>query len=148
MDMKSAFINGDLQEEVYLEQPPGYKVQGKEHLVCHLKKDLYGLKQVPCAWYSKINNYFLRHGFHRSTSDPNLYIKVEKDHAIFIVLYIDDLMITGNETKMIQILRDDLNRTFEMTNLGLLHYFLGFEVWQQLGSIFISQAKYSWDILQ
>lgn len=75
MYVKSAFLNGDLQEEVYMTQPPGFKVPGKEHQVCRLVKTLYGLKQAPQAWYIKIDKYLTDHGFQRSPSNSNLYVK-------------------------------------------------------------------------
>ena len=76
MDVKSAFLNGDLTEEVYMEQPLGFEVKGKETLVCRLKKALYGLKQAPRAWYQKIDDYFMKNGYNKSSLDSNLYIKV------------------------------------------------------------------------
>eukprot|EP01018_Ginkgo_biloba_P023889 Gb_35456 [translate_table: standard] len=130
MDVKSAFLNGDLSEEVYTEQPPGYVQKGKKDHVCHLKKALYGLKQTPRAWYEKIDRYFLDTGFVRSSVDSNLYMKVRDSMFVtFVVLYVDDLLITGNDVSMILDLKKDLQMNFEMTDLGLLHYFLGIEVW-------------------
>eukprot|EP01018_Ginkgo_biloba_P015525 Gb_39735 [translate_table: standard] len=149
MDVQSAFLNGDLSEEVYMEQPPGYVQKGKEDHVCHLKKALYGLKQAPRAWYEKIDRYFLDTGFVRSSVDSNLYMKVRDSMSVtFVVLYVDDLLITRNDVSMISDLKKDLQMNFEMTDLGLLHYFLGIEVWQTPGRVFISQAKYIWEVLR
>ena len=133
------FLNGDLSEEVYMEQPPGYVQKGKEDHVCHLKKALYELKQASRAWYEKIDRYFLNTGFVRSSADSNLYMKVRDSMSVtFVVLYVDDLLIIGNDVSMISDLKKDLQMNFEMTNLGLLHYFLGIEVWQMPVQVFIS----------
>ena len=128
MDVKSAFLNGDLQEEVYMTQPPGFKVAGQEQKVCRLVKALYGLKQAPRAWYMKINQYLIDHGFQRSPSDATLYIKHIGDDILFVVVYVDDLIITGSSTHLIHGIKQDLCNTFDMTDLGLLHYCLGVEV--------------------
>eukprot|EP01018_Ginkgo_biloba_P017000 Gb_31767 [translate_table: standard] len=134
MDVKSAFLNGDLSKEVYMEQPPSYVQKGKEDHVCRLKKALYGLKQEPRAWYEKIDRYFLDTGFVRSSVDSNLYMKVRDSMSVtFVVLYVDHLLITGNDVSMISDLKKDLQMNFEMTDLSLLHYFLGVEVWLTTG---------------
>eukprot|EP00253_Pinus_taeda_P009187 PITA_09187 len=94
MDVKLAFLNGVLMEEVYIEQPPGYEKKGQEHKVCRLKKALYELKQEPRAWYSRIDSYLLENGFEKCEGEPTLYIK-EKDGKILIdVLYVDDVIFT------------------------------------------------------
>jgi hypothetical protein len=100
--VKSGFLNGELKEEVYLVQLEGFVKQGQEHLVCKLKKALYGLKHAPRSWYDKIDNFFLQKGFVKSKNDPNLYIKKdEKEHIVLISLYVDDLIIIGNASKII-----------------------------------------------
>lgn len=83
MDVKSAFLNGELQEEVYVEQPQGFVVEGMDHKVYMLNKALYGLKQAPQAWYSKIDRYFLDHNFHKSASEPTLYVKAQGSNEFF-----------------------------------------------------------------
>eukprot|EP00253_Pinus_taeda_P004535 PITA_04535 len=143
MDVKSAFLNGDLQEEVYMTQPPGFKVAGQEQKVYRLVEALYGLKQAPRAWYMKIDQYLTDHGFQRSPSDANLYIKHTSDDILFVVVYVDDLIITGSSTHLIHGIKQDLFSTFDMTDLGLLHYCLGVEVWQTENNIFLSQSKYA-----
>jgi hypothetical protein len=148
MDIKSAFLNGDLQEEVYMEQPEGFAVEGKEKLVCKLVKALYGLKQAPRAWYEKINKYLKSRSFKRSDYDPNLYIKEKGEEIIIMVVYVDDLIITGSSDDLIQEEKDSLCKSFDMTDLGLLHYCLGIEVWQQPNRIFISQTKYASKLLE
>eukprot|EP01018_Ginkgo_biloba_P007448 Gb_23452 [translate_table: standard] len=148
MDVKSAFMNGDLEEEVYMQQPKGFEVKGKEKLVCRLDKALYGLKQAPRAWYIKIDEHLRGSGFQRSASDPNLYIKKKDGDLVILVVYVDDLVITGNSLKLIDEVKGDLVKAFEMTDLGLLHYCLGREVWQDKDGIFISQTKYAKELLK
>eukprot|EP00253_Pinus_taeda_P013227 PITA_13227 len=143
MDVKSAFLNGDLQEEVYMTQPPGFKIASQEQKVCRLAKALYGLKQAPRAWYMKIDQYLTDHGFQWSPSDANLYIKHIGDDILLVVVYVDDLIITGSSANLIHGIKQDLCRTFDMTDLGLLHYCLGVEVWQTENHIFLSQSKYA-----
>ena len=97
MDVKTAFLNGFIQEEVYIEQPQGFEVHGKESHVCRLKKALYGLKQAPRAWYSRIDTYLQGLGFTKSEADPNLDFIVISEEPLILVLYVNDLIITGAE---------------------------------------------------
>eukprot|EP00253_Pinus_taeda_P021492 PITA_21492 len=125
MDVKTAFLNGFIQEEVYIEQPQGFEVHGKESHVCRLKKALYGLKQAPRAWYSRIDTYLQGMGFTKSEADPKLYFIVIGEEPLILVLYVDDLVITGAE-RLIEHCKRDLATEFEMKDIGLMHYFLGF----------------------
>lgn len=100
-------------------------------------KALYGLKQAPKAWYIKIRKYLVDQGFHWNPSDPNLYLKSNGNDIILLVLYVDDIIIKGNETHAIEKIKSNMCIVFEMTNLGLLHYYLGVEVWQIGGNIFV-----------
>ena len=127
MDVKTAFLNGKIEEEVYVEQPEGFSVFDRQTHVCKLKKALYGLKQAPRAWYERIDTYLLKLGFAKNEADPNLYFKTEEDDMVIFVLYVDDLLITGDE-HMIEKCKQDLSAEFEMKDLGLLHYFLGLEI--------------------
>ena len=95
MDVKIAFLNGIIEEKVYIEQPEGFVIHGKESHVCRLKKALYGLKQEPKVWYSRIDNYLQSLGFTKSDADPNLYYKVDGDNPLIFVLYVDDIFLTG-----------------------------------------------------
>ena len=124
MDVKSAFLNGYLEEEVYVEQPQGYEVPGQEHKVYRLKKALYGLKQAPRAWYSRIDSYLIENGFHRSESEPNLYTKVdEQGNMLIVCLYVDDLIFTSDYG--IADFKTIMESEFEITNLGLMNFFSG-----------------------
>ena len=103
LDIKSAFLNGKLEEEIYVEQPQGFVVDGEENKVYKLKKALYGLKQAPRAWYTQIDNYFIENGFIRSKSESTLYVKNKDNSQILIVaLYVDDLIFTRNDEKMVE----------------------------------------------
>ena len=129
MDVKFSFLHGDLHEEIYMEQPPGY-VQHNSSLVCLLKKSLYGLKQAPRAWYAKMDSFLLDIGFSRCHSNPNVYTKKVGNHLIILVLYVDDLILTGSDPNLITHVKSSLKQNFEMSNLGHLHYFLGLQVLQ------------------
>lgn len=147
MDVKSIFLNSILEEEVYMEQPPGYEILGHENKVYKLKKALYGLKQTSKAWYSRIDSYLLQNSFNRCNNEPTLYTKMNEQHEIIIVcLYVDDLVLTGDLS--IDMFKSYMKKEFEMTNLGLTKYFLGIEVNQNENSIFFSQKKYANDIFK
>eukprot|EP01018_Ginkgo_biloba_P029270 Gb_13694 [translate_table: standard] len=148
MDVKSAFLHGILDEKVYMRQPEGFVQVGQEHLVCRLKKDLYGLKQAPRVWYSRIDDYFISSRFTRCESDYSLYVKHEDGEILVVILYVDDLIITVNNTSQINYLKKQLSEAFEMSDLGLLHYYLGMEFWQKGDTIFVSQSKYSYSLLK
>lgn len=148
-DVKSAFLNGELSEEVFVEQPEGFAVKGREDWVYKLHKALYGLKQAPRAWNSKINDFFIDAGFTRSMSDPSLYVKKSKGDKILVVcLYVDDMIYFGTNFQLVTEFRRDMKNKFEMTDLGQLKYFLGMEVIQDEGGIFLSQKKYAQDLLK
>ena len=127
MDVKTVFLHGSIKEEVYVEQPEGFEVHNQESHVCRLKKALYGLQQAPRAWYERIDCYLMKLGFSRSEADPNLYFKVEDGKPLILVLYVDDLFLTGVDALIIKYKRE-LASEFEMKDLGLMHYFLGLEV--------------------
>ena len=95
MDVKTAFLNGVIEEDVYIEQPEDFIVHGSNSHVCRLKKAPYGVKQAPRAWYSRIDNYLQRLGFTKSDADSNLYFKVVGNHPLILVLYVDDLFLTS-----------------------------------------------------
>lgn len=148
LDVKSAFLHGNLDEQVFVKQPPGYVKNGSENKVYRLKKALYGLKQAPRAWYSRIEAYFLKAGFHKCPYEHTLFVKLgDKGKLLIVCLYVDDLIFTGNDDVMFQEFKQSMMAEFEMTDLGMLHYFLGIEVVQSDKGIFISQKKYVQDIL-
>lgn len=149
MDVKSAFLNGYLEEEVYIQQPLGYVVKGHEDKVLRLKKALYGLKQASRAWYSRIDKYFQDHGFTKCPHEYTLYVKNGKDGSILLVcLYVDDLIYTGNNPKMFEEFKKEMTQEFEMTDIGLMSYYLGIEVKQDRDGIFISQEAFIQKVLE
>jgi hypothetical protein len=131
---------------VYMEHPQGFMIHGKESHVCRLKKALCGLKQAPRVWYARIDGYLMSLGFTKSEADPNLYYKVEDGCPLILVLYVYDFFLTGDE-KLIDRCKRELSSEFEMKDIGLMHYFLGLEVWQRSDKIFLSQGKYIVKIL-
>ncbi|BBH04495.1 multidrug resistance-associated protein 9 [Prunus dulcis] len=147
LDVKSAFLNGVLNEEVYVDQPSGFVMQGSEDKVYKLKKALYGLKQAPRAWYDEINSYFIKTGFYRSPSEATLYTKMSTSGILIVSLYVDDIIYTGSSKEMMAAFKDDMMRQYEMTDLGLLHHFLGLGVLQTDSCIFLHQKKYAKTLL-
>lgn len=135
MDVKTTFLNGTIDEEVYIGKPKGFEVNNKDSHACRLKKALYGLKQAPRVWYMRMDAYLLRIGFMKSIVDPNIKIKVVNNELIIILLYVDDIFITSVEHR-IQECKKMLAVEFEMKDLGMMHYYLGLEVWQTRLEIF------------
>ena len=129
MDVKTAFLDGVKEEEVYIEQPQGFEVEDKVTHVCKLKKALYGLKQAPRTWYGRIDSFLTRLGFTKSKFDPNLYLKFMYDEPDILLLYVDYLFLTRNE-KQITNCKKKLTKEFKMKYFGLMHYFLRLEVWK------------------
>eukprot|EP00253_Pinus_taeda_P024335 PITA_24335 len=121
MDIKITFLNGVIEEEVYIEKPKRFETFDQEYLVCRLRKSMYDIKQAPQYWYTQIDIYLTRLGFNKSEVDANLY------HIL---------------------IEEDLAREFEMKDMGLMHYFLRLEVWKGDGELFVSQGKYVTEILQ
>eukprot|EP00253_Pinus_taeda_P029244 PITA_29244 len=147
MEVKTAFLHGFLKEEVFVEQRQRSEEHDRETHVCRLKKALYGLKQAPRAWYAHIDSYLIKLGFTRSSANPNLYFKTIQGIPLILVLYVDDLFLTGREPLILQCKRG-LASEFEMKDLGLMHYFLGLEVWQRPGEIYLSEGKYVVKLLE
>ncbi|KAE8709398.1 Agamous-like MADS-box protein AGL6 [Hibiscus syriacus] len=148
MDVKSAFLNGVLEEELYIQQPSGYEVKGHEDKVLKLNKALYGLKQAPRAWNSRIDKYFQENGFNKCPYEHALYIKIKDEDILIVCLYVDDLIFTGSNPSMFNEFKDVMMKEFEMTDMGLMAYYLGIEVKQQNDGIFISQESYAKEILK
>eukprot|EP00253_Pinus_taeda_P021942 PITA_21942 len=117
-----------IEEEIYIEQPDGFKTHEKKSHVCRLKKALYGLKQAPREWYGRIDGYLQKMGFVKSDAYPNLYYLVVENEPLILVLYVDDLFLTGS-SRLIGDCKKNLAMEFDMKYLGRMHYFLGLEVW-------------------
>ena len=126
MDIKTAFLNGVVEEEVYVEKPEGFEVSRRETHVCRLRRALYGFKQAPPAWYSRIDSYLRQMGFRWSEADPNFYF-LAGEKPFILVLYVDDLFLTGDEQLIVDF-KVNIPTKFEMKDFGFMHYFLGLEV--------------------
>jgi hypothetical protein len=146
LDVKSAFLNGVLQEKIYVEQPDGFVIQGAKDKVYLLQKALYGLKQAPRAWYSRIDEHLLNLGFVKSLSEAILYVKLKDNDVLIVSLYVDDILVTGSNELLVEEFKQEMMNVFEMTDLGLMTYFLGMEVKQSQNEVFICQKKYAKEI--
>jgi hypothetical protein len=147
IDVKTTFLNGVIEEEVYIEKTQRFEVEDRKTHVCKLNKALYRLKQAPGAWYGRIDGFLMSLGFTKSKVDSNLYFKVMNDESVIFLLYVDDLLLTGEEN-LITKCNKKLTLEFEMKYLGLMHYFLGLEVWKIPKRIFLNQGKYAVEILK
>ncbi|XP_031249322.1 uncharacterized protein LOC116107157 [Pistacia vera] len=147
LDVKSAFLNGLLNEEIYIEQPEGYQIQGEEGKVYLLKMALYGLKQAPRAWYSRINDHLLSLDFVRSPNEHTLYIREAEDDVMIISLYVDDLLVIGSNQAQVLEFKKSMHSEFEMTDLGEMSYF-GMKIDQCVDGIFVNQRKYASEVLK
>ena len=139
MDVKNTFLQGKLEKEVFIIQPPGFESTKYPTTVCWLKKPLYELKQAPRTWHSKITQYFHQISFRMSKSDNPLYIRSASDNSIVINLYVDDLVIRGKNLPNISKVKSLLSGRFEMKDMHELHYFHGIEVIRTPLAIMISQ---------
>jgi hypothetical protein len=148
MDVKSTFLNGELEEEVYIEQPEGFQLSENTDYVCKLKKVLYGLKQAPRAWYSRLDKYLQQAGFRKGSADNNLYIKVSQGNILLIEVYVDDIIFGSDDDRLSQKFAKDMQNEFEMSLLGELSFFLGLQICQSNQGIFISQTKYIREMLK
>ncbi|KAK4345279.1 hypothetical protein RND71_035455 [Anisodus tanguticus] len=148
MDVKTAFLNGDFEEEIYMDQPEGYVVQGQEKKVCRLVKSLYGLKQAPKQWHKKIDSTLLSKGFAINECDKCVYMKGNSDSFVMICLYVDDMLITGNSPRVILEIVEAMSTTFEMSMIGELTFFLGLQIKQNEDEIFVSQNKYAENLVR
>ena len=147
LDITAAFLNGHLEEEVFMDQPEGFKVEGKEHLVCRLKQSLYGLKQSPRCWNSTLDAHLKSMGYVQSTSDPCIYTSTEGETSI-IGVYVDDFVIATESSERIEQVKAALSQKFDVKDLGSLHYFLGVQVKQDEKGTWIGQPTFTESILQ
>ena len=147
LDVKSAFLHGELKEVVYIEQPEGYIRKGEEQKVYQLKNALYGLKQAPRAWYSRLEDYFAGEGFEKCSYELTLFMKKKGGRFFVVSLYVDDLIFTGNDLKLCAEFKASMQSEFDMTDLGRMKYFLGVEIHQTEAGIFLCQGKYASEIL-
>jgi hypothetical protein len=128
MDVKTAFLNGNLQENVYMTQPEGFAVEGKEYMRCKLKKSIYGLKQVSRQWYIKFDEIIRSFGFSENKVDNCIFIRFKGKDFTIIVLYVDDILLASNDKNMLYKTKSFLSSNFDMKDLGDASYVLGIEI--------------------
>jgi hypothetical protein len=153
MDVKSAFLNGPIKEEVYVEQPPCFEDSKYPNYAYKLSKALYGLKQAPRAWYEYLRDFLITNGFKVGKDDPTLFTKTLNNDLFVCQIYVDDIIFgstnesTCEEFSRIMTQKFEMTHKFKMSMMGELKYFLGFQVKQLQEGTFISQTKYIQDIL-
>ncbi|KAI5325055.1 hypothetical protein L3X38_034129 [Prunus dulcis] len=147
LDVNNAFLHGDSHEEVYMQLPPGSHGKGG-NMVCRLNKSLYGLKQASRCWFAKFSKALLDAGFSQSKADYSLFYRHKGKSSIFLLVYVDDIIITGTDTATISIIKNLLHQRFHLKDLGDLKYFLGIEVSRSPKGLYLSQRKYALDILK
>ncbi|GJZ72437.1 retrovirus-related pol polyprotein from transposon TNT 1-94 [Tanacetum coccineum] len=148
MDVKSAFLNGKLSEEVYVQQPPGFESSEFPDHVCKLDKALYGLKQAPRAWYETLSTFLTQHKFVRGTIDNTLFTYKTKSDVIIVQIYVDDIIFGSTSVKLSKQFAKLMTKKYEMSMMGELTYFLGFQIKQDSKGISICQEKYVKDLLK
>src|SRR3954463_1547 len=148
LDVKSAFLNGPLQEEVYVSQPPGFMKKNKEGMVYKLHKALYGLKQAPRAWNLKIDSFFKKQGFQKCEMEYGVYVQHSGSNMILLCLYVDDILLTGSCSEDLMKFKKVLMNKFEITNRGKMSYFLGMEILYSEDGIILHQLKYELELLK
>jgi hypothetical protein len=148
MDVKTTFLNGDLQKVVYVQQPPGFILQGQEHKVLQLHKALYGLHQAPRVWNKKRDEKMSTLGFAKCASDSAIYCHGTRNERLIVGVYVDDLVITGSSVSSIKRFKDQMSSLFKMSDLGLLSYYLGIEAKQGDVGISLSPGNYARKILE
>ena len=144
MDVKTAFLNGDLEENVYMTQLEGFVVEGKEHLGCKLKKSIYGLKQASRQWYLKFDEVIRRFGFKENAVDNCIYVKFKGSKFTILVLYVDDILLASSDINMLLETKRFLSSNFDMKDLGEASYVLGIEIHRDRskGTLGLSQKAY------
>ena len=147
LDVNNAFLQGTLEEEVYVTQPPGFVDQDRPHYVCRLKKALYGLKQAPRAWYQELRSYIMTAWFLNSTADTSLFTYHRGSDIIYVLVYVDDMVITGNNNRVIDAFIAAISTRFSLKDLGELSYFLGIEATRTSKGLHLIQKKYVLDLL-
>jgi hypothetical protein len=148
MNVKSAFLNGVLEEEVYVRQPPRFESEKYPHRVYKLRKALYGLKQVPKAWYDRLRGFLFKRGFEMGKVDQTLFLLRQGRDILIVQVYVDDIVFGGLSNSLVARFAEDMSREFEMSMMGELQFFLGLQIKQSKEGIFVHQAKYTMDIVR
>nr|GEV44135.1 retrovirus-related Pol polyprotein from transposon TNT 1-94 [Tanacetum cinerariifolium] len=148
MDVKTVFLNGELQELVYVSQPEGFVDLDHPTHVYRLKKALYGLKQAPRAWYDKLSRFLMSTRFLKGMVDPTLFTKKTGKHILLVQIYVDDIIFASTNPKSWDLFAHEMSSTFKMSMMGQMSFFLGLQVSQNPRGIFINQSKYALEILK
>ncbi|WVZ76462.1 hypothetical protein U9M48_024438 [Paspalum notatum var. saurae] len=148
MDVKSAFLNGFIEEEVYVRQPPSFESARFSDRVYKLRKALYGLKQAPRAWYARLKNFLLKSGLVMGSVDKTLFLLSRGGDTLIVQIYIDDIIFGGSSHALVSSFAEQMSREFKMSLMGELQFFLGLQIKQGLEGTFVHQAKYTRDILK
>lgn len=148
LDVKNAFLHGELDKEIYMAQPMGFESKDHPNYVCKLRKAIYGLKQSPRAWYGKIAEFLTHNGYLVTSADSSLFIKAKGGKLAIVLVYVDDLIITGNYDEEILQIKENFSVRFQMKDLGELKHFLGLEIDRTQEGIFLNQNKYAKDLLK
>ena len=148
MDVKIAFLNGNLEEEIYMEQPEGFSAPGQEGKVCKLVKSLYGLKQAPKQWHQKFDHVMLDNGFKINECDKCVNSKDTPGGFVILCLYVDDILIIGSNEKMIKSTKDMLKARFDMKDMGLADVILGVKIVRTQNGLVLNQSHYVDKILE
>ncbi|WVZ84841.1 LOW QUALITY PROTEIN: hypothetical protein U9M48_031828 [Paspalum notatum var. saurae] len=148
MDVKSAFLNGFIEEEVYVRQPPGFESARFPDRVYKLRKALYGLKQAPRAWYARLKSFLLKSGFVMGSVDKTLFLLSRDGDTLIVQIYVDDIIFGGSSHALVSSFAEQMSREFEMSLMGELQFFLGLQIKQGLEGTFVHQDKYTRDILK
>nr|GEU98904.1 ribonuclease H-like domain-containing protein [Tanacetum cinerariifolium] len=148
LDVKNAFLNDDLSETVYMHQPPGFDDNRHPHHVCLLQRSLYGMKQEPQAWFQWFAYYATRAGFYHSRCDSSLFIYRQGSQVAYLLIYVDDIILTASCPALLQQIIGSLNNEFDRTDLGALNYFLGISAGRTPTGLFLSQKKYALQLLE
>jgi histone deacetylase 1/2 len=147
LDIHNAFLNGILTEDFYIKQPSGFVDSSLPSHVCRFHKSLYGLKQAPRAWYTRLSDFLLSIGFRASKIDTSLFILSDGSNIFYLLVYVDDILLTGSNSAMLHHLIQLLSFEFKLRDLGVVHYFLGIEVQSTGLGLMLRQHKYILDIL-
>lgn len=147
LDVKNVFLQGDLEENVYMFQPQGFVDKNKPNHVCKLKKAIYGLKQAPRTWNSRFAKFLSQLGFITSKADTSLFVYRKGPDLAYILLYVDDILLTASSPQLMRQIIDSLKTEFPMTHLSKLHHFLGIKASYNDKGLFLSQTTYASDII-
>ncbi|GJY24320.1 ribonuclease H-like domain-containing protein [Tanacetum coccineum] len=148
LDVKNVFLHGHLSETVYMHQPPGFVNPNKPNYICHLQRSLYGLRQASCAWFKHFASYATRINFQHSKTDSSLFVFHRGSDIAYLLLYMDDIILTTSSLTFLQRIIASLHNEFAMTDLGSLNYFLGISAQRSASGLFLSQSKFAEEILE